>query len=327
VKYLIKVAYRQLKDLLYRIRTFSARARALRTFPDLSALNNPFFIVGIPGSLHVVELCLKFVPSDVDIVLVANGLDAWELGWAREHLKVKTTVVIERMLDHGDVLDLLFEKYHRPFGILDYDCFVINPNSFQRIREISSECMLNAFFIYRNETLGLELPETFFLYFNTPVINSIKRQYSINSKSISFDLLSKKVKKQLAKIGIDRGHYPEEYKKHFDTLRLIMAIGLAEGYKINFLERYPAGNFLNRNIFHVGGVARPNVLKGSWQVRGSYFWRRLLEVCNDPQLILHYEKQFGSITSTEILDLHPDSRNKIGTEFVQFVDEIIQKNR
>ena len=34
---------------------------------------NTFFVIAIPGSLHIVELCLRFVPENVPVIIIANG--------------------------------------------------------------------------------------------------------------------------------------------------------------------------------------------------------------------------------------------------------------
>lgn len=320
MKYLVKVAYRQLKDLLYRIRTFSARARALRTFPDLSALNNPYFIVGIPGSLHVVELCLKFVPSDVDIVLVANGLDAWELGWAREHLKVKTTVVIERMLDHGDVLDLLFDQYPRPFGILDYDCFVLDPAYFYKMQALDPKTLANGLFVHKNEQLNLEFPETFMLFFNSEVIRQIRRTYRVKSVHYNYLCLAPAVKRRLKTVGVDQAHHPEAYKDYFDTLRLIYSLGYADGYRCNFPEKLAPISKPGYKVYHVGGISFPGLPKTKWGTRGVYLWRRLLEVHPDAELRERYWRRYGSFSADDLLKLNAGLVEKIGSEYFDFVE-------
>lgn len=320
MKYLIKVAYRQLKDFLLRIRNFPARSKALRTFPNLSEVNNPYFIVGISGSLHVIELCLRFVPRDIDIVLVANGLDPWELDWARNHFKVKETIVVDRMLNHGDVLDILFEKYPRPFGILDYDCFVLDPTYFYKMQVIDSRSLANGLFDHMNEKLKLEFPETFMLFFNTNSIHKIQQVYQVTSAHYNYFCLSPTVKRRLKTIGIDQAHHPEAYKDYFDTLRLIFSLGYADGYRCNFLERYTTISNPAYKVFHVGGISCPGMPKTKWGTRGVYLWRRLLEEHPDPELRERYWRRYGSFSARELLEINASLAEEIGGEYFDFVE-------
>ena len=92
-----------------------------------------FFIIAIPGSLHIVELCLRFVPENVPVIIIANGLTAWEYNWAKEHLGTKQIIQIPSMLSHGDVINALVKSVEFPFGILDYDCFFSTPISFTKL--------------------------------------------------------------------------------------------------------------------------------------------------------------------------------------------------
>ena len=283
-------------------------------------LITPYFIVCIPGSLHVVELCLKFVPSDVDIVLVANGLDAWELGYAREHLRFKATVVIERMLEHGDVLDILFDKYPRPFGILDYDCFVLDPAYFYKMQAIDPKSLANGLFVYKNETINLEFPETFMVFFNTEAINKIRWAYQVKSIRYKYTSLSPAVKRCLKTIGVDQTHLPEAHKDYFDTLRLIYSLGYADGYRFTFLERYATISNPAYKAFHVGGISFPGLPKTKWGTRGVYLWRRLLEEHPDTELKERYWNKYGKFSAKELLSINASLAEKIGGEYFDFVE-------
>ena len=198
---------------------YSLREAANQIKP-LTRLQKPFFVIGMPGSLHFVDLCLRFIPNHHEIIFVANGLSSWEEDWAKKNLQLSGFIRIHRPLQHGLVLDFLLRNFKSPFGILDYDCFVINPELFSSISKIDSNSMLNAVYCYKNQILDFEIAETFLLFLNPEVILQIQDDYRVNSRQIDYSDLSNKVKRKLLEIGIDKNHLPEEYKPYFDTMRL-----------------------------------------------------------------------------------------------------------
>ena len=180
---------------------------------QISIISDPFFIVSIPGSLHIVELCLRFVPASINVVLVANSLDPWEQRWAEENLKVNGILKIKSCVRHGTVLNILFNMINKPFGILDYDCFIFNQTLFSRLITLDRESAGNGLFKYTNPELNLDYPETFALFFNTEIIRKIIKDYQISCNQYHFFQLSNRIRQRLSGIGIDETHYPETFKK------------------------------------------------------------------------------------------------------------------
>lgn len=315
----------ELYQLLFKIESYLAIAETKRNFPDISQLKNPFFIVGIPGSLCEVEICLKFLPEDQDVVFVANGLDKWELEWAKRNLHVDAFVIINRtVLRHGSVLDLLFEEYREPFGIMDYDCFVFDSTLFSRLTSIKEDTLLNATYGQMNRKLNLDIPETFIMFFNTPIISQIRKTYSVDSNLTYYSQLSDKVKQKLREIGIDRAHQPEDFKNYFDTAKLWISLGLAEGYRIGLIDRqYTLTNDFEK-VFHVGAGNKTDRLNSIWNVRGTYFWRRALETCRDKELQKRYYEKYGSLKSEDIPTLVPEFYEQIGKAFFEAVEKIVK---
>ena len=62
---------------------------AKRELHNLHDLKTLFFITCTPGSLHVVDLCLRFIPKSIDIILALNRLDQWEENWENNKWKIK----------------------------------------------------------------------------------------------------------------------------------------------------------------------------------------------------------------------------------------------
>lgn len=50
-------------------------SNASKHLDAINDLISPFFMIGIPGSLHIMALAAKYIPSDVNLVLISNGMD------------------------------------------------------------------------------------------------------------------------------------------------------------------------------------------------------------------------------------------------------------
>jgi len=310
-------------DVRKKLRTYSSIRKAKRHFSDLPNLENPFFIIGIPGSLCEVNLCLKFIPDDQPIIFVANGLDKWESTWVKNNLQVGGLMKIGKMVAHAEILDLLFDMFRKPFGIIDYDCFVFEPSLFAKLTKIQEYTLLNAYFVHLNRKLNLDIPETFFMFFNTIVINKIRDWYNVGSALIHYNHLSNEVKQRLLVIGIDDTHYLEEHKDYFDTARLLIALGLAKGFNCNYMSRKHTLTKNYNEVFHVGAGHKTNRLNNIWNIRGTYFWRRSLETCKDRELQAHYYRKYGNLKSSEIPTLVPELCDQIGEAFFECVEKIV----
>lgn len=292
-------------------------------FSGLWNHKNPLFIVGIPNSLHIIKLCLKYIPTNINTVLIANGLSEWENDWVKDSLNIKQIIELKFCARHGTILDMLIDHLNVPFTILDYDCFVFNPELFYKIQPINILSICNGVFKYSNPNLSLTFPETFLMNINTEVIKQIKKKYHVSCNQYRYGLLSSKVKQQVLRIGIDGTHLPEHNKKVFDTLRLILSLGYSEGLRSNFIENYSYNDYPTSELFHVGGTSLPNYLQGWHQWRGSYFWRRALEVSKDRTLQAHYRNIFGRLRASDLLDQFPGFVKKAGEDFFDLVEKIV----
>jgi hypothetical protein len=170
-----------------------------------------------------------------------------------------------------------------------------------------------------------------FLYLNTPVINDIKHRYGINSSAMTWSNLPLKAKKTINKLGIDENNLPEDYKPYFDTLRAIMALGLAENYSFYF----PDGDHSLKSdrMVHIGAVASFS-LRGlrlhKWDAaRAAYFWYKVLESFWDAKLKSTYYAKYGQRNSTEILKEIPDNISEMfaRNEFISSVEKIITQGQ
>jgi hypothetical protein len=277
----------------------------------------------------VIKLCLKFVPADQEVVVVLNGLERWEREWAQRHYHIKGFIFFPMILTHEQVIDYLLDWMKQPFGLLDDDCFVFCSEYFERIKEFPKNAIISSWYGYKNEKLELVFPETFFMFINTPFIKRIRKQFRINSRLIYWDQLPVEAQNKMIKIGISRENLPESNKSYFDTLRALMALGLAENYQFYFPEGYST-NYLTKqedNIFHVGSVAKVPLrgvcVNNKYNARGSYFWYRALERMDDRDIQDKYYKKYGYLLAEYVLEQFPNARDILGNDFFVAVERII----
>lgn len=292
---------------------------------NLNTIPDPFIIVAIPGSVHIVELCRRFIPPQVNVILVSNGLDDWEQHWVDKHLNFNSVIKIKSLVRHGTILDFLLDQLTEPFGILDYDCFILDPSVFSEITRLRSTDLVNGLFPYHNPVIDIRLPETFCLFINTQIINEIRQKYHASCNQLRFYQLPGRIKKQLATIGIDKDHQPEHYKRVIDTLKLVLSLGLSEGYQCNFIKDFSLDGDLSQNVLHIGGTSLPNYEIGPYQLRGSYFWRRALDVHPDGELREYYHGKYGRKTAAQLLEEYPHFPDRVGAAFFDMIEMICSR--
>lgn len=295
---------------------FAERLRALRT-------SRPFAVIVMPGSLHVARLALQKMPAHIDRLIVLNGLPAWEVKLARQVFPGQCVVACEALMEHDQVLDLLFDNLDGDFGILDYDCFVLDPVHFDRMRELQAGSVMNACFSRRHPESGLRVPETFFLFFNRAAIQSLKSRYGVTSRPIRWTQLPDACQQTLSRHGLAEDRLPEVHKDYFDTLRVLMMLGQAEGQTLTFLADFPASPTPSGEIFHVGGISTPNLVDGLWRFRGAYFWRMVLERCALSELKERYLRIYGRQSAEDLRAAHPNWSREVSDEFFDFCRRLV----
>ncbi len=165
--------------------------KASSQFALIKDLINPFFMIGIPGSLHIMKLCAKYIPEYVNTVLVLNGMDEWEEEKARLLLSPKGIVRLNHsgVVPHGKVLDMLFRNMQNPFGIIDYDCFIFNAGMFSQITSLEPDVIVNSLFSKESPVFWKNSSDLFLLFpdRNRPVnhseIQSQLRNYQFFQKN------------------------------------------------------------------------------------------------------------------------------------------------
>lgn len=298
------------------VKSFAAALKPLR-------LDRPFVVIAMPGSLHVALLALQRIPAGIDRLVVLNGLPAWEERLARRLLAGQPVVHCKALMDHDQVLDLLFDGLAGNFGILDYDCFVLDPAYFEPMRRLAPDVLMNAVFSRVHPKSGLRVPETFFLFFDAEALRALGRRHGVDCRPRRWRDLKPEVAAILAREGLGEGRLPEAHKDYFDTLRVLIMLGRAEGRRVDFQADFPATPTPSGEIFHVGGISNPRQVDGVWRFRGVYFWRRALEVCGIPEVVARYRAVYGDVTARQLRADYPQWDAEVGEEFYAFCETIL----
>jgi hypothetical protein len=241
------------------------------------------------------------------------------------YLQEYETVSVKQMLLHHSIINCLLRSQDNPFGILDYDCFVFRKECFQEITALPTNTAMQGFFAYKNVSLKLDFPETFFLFFNTQLLRNLCSVYDVGAERIDWQDLPSRTKNVLQAIGLGPGCLPEEHKDNFDTLRVLMALSLVEGIPYKLIKDYDCSARFHGDIVHIGGVSHPNYFRDPWKFMGSYFWRLLLQVETEQSLRTFYAEEYGGISADQLLVDNSEFTNTFTRGEFQKVDEFVNK--
>lgn len=285
----------------------------------------PFFVSVPHGSLHIADLCLRFFPADAPVFVILDELAPWEKDWAHKHLAARAVLQAGRHLWYHQVMDTILDALDRPFALCDADCFVVDPGHFDTIRALDPETSFQGFYCRYNERLKLNVLETFFLAFNTPVINALRRKYGEGCSTAYWHELSDQVKNRLVTLGISAENLPHPGHRYFDTCKVLMMLGTADGMQCKALGDYPTRAEPYPDLLHVGGTGRVHTTRQYWTMRGAYLWQKVLAMHPDRALRECYQSVFTMVPTVEEVLADPECREKVGPGFFRVVDEFIEK--
>ena len=193
-----------------------------------SRIRRRFYITVVPKTLDLLEYCLRLLPADLNVFLILNGLADWERAYlAREFPDIPcfTLETRSRSILYDRVLDLLMEENEFDFGILDQDCFVLDESLFDQLQFQRNELAMAPFFTH-NEAAGIEFPRTYFLYFNVPIVKSIRDKYRISFRRCW--TLPADLEEKLAELNLGYRNFPHPSLNYFDNFQLIWAMAMYE---------------------------------------------------------------------------------------------------
>lgn len=213
-------------------------------------LENHFYIIVMPNTLHFLIPCLKLIPKTVSVFLILNGTKKWEAIYLRNHFgdypifELKT--IPRSSLSHGIVLNLLIDHNHSNFGIIDHDLYIFNPAIFGNLGFEGEECAIGAFKLV-NQKAKLEFPTTHFLFFNLRVLKSLRKQYRIGAQA--YPKIPRHLHQALAGLNLGYHNFLKDYHDYFDTLTLLFAMALCEKFSFGFLPIAPD------DVYHIGATS------------------------------------------------------------------------
>jgi hypothetical protein len=188
-----------------------------------------YYTTVVPKTLDLLEYCLRFLPRDVNVFLVLNGLEPWEQAYIERTHPDFSCFALEtdgKPVLYDRVLDMLMEGNETDFGILDQDCFVIDPSFFRAVR-LGVNDFAAAPFVSPNEAAGIEFPRTYFLFFNTQVIKAIREKHRLSFKMCW--TLPERLEDALEEIHLGYDNFPHRSLNYFDNFQLIWAMALHDG--------------------------------------------------------------------------------------------------
>ncbi|MBS3809986.1 MAG: hypothetical protein KGY38_07535, partial [Desulfobacterales bacterium] len=195
-----------------------------------------YYIIAMPECLDILAPCLDLLPDDVSFFLISNGLSQKE----REAVKgrfarfpmFELKLLPGTSLSHGRVINLLLENNNENFGIMDYDLYVYNKDLFKNIR-VAKQDFAAGIFRLANRKADLVFPTTHLMFFNTPVIRQIMKDYGIGAQE--YKRIPMRLKKKLLSINLGYHNFLKDYLYYFDTLNLIMAMAFYKKYKARII--------------------------------------------------------------------------------------------
>ncbi len=213
------------------------------------------FVVVVPGTLGWLEPCLKLLPPDAAVRLVANGVGGTEVdrltALSPAHPLFSLSVLPGSFAKHGTVLDLLLHGVDGDFALLDHDCYLFDATLLERIDWAENEfvgAVHQRGFVTVNGASGLVFPRTHFLALRGEKLRTLALRHGLSCEKAT--TTPARVASLLAEVGIGDDNFPPPHMPFYDTLQLLMAVAFAEGLKVRWLTTAEDG------ICHVGGTAR-----------------------------------------------------------------------
>ncbi|MBI2375386.1 MAG: hypothetical protein HYV07_15430 [Deltaproteobacteria bacterium] len=258
-------------------------------------------VIAVPRTMHLLELCVRALPSRRSVLIVENGPTLAERSFLDSALpdlpRLRLRGIPGVPAPHGVVLTLLVRAIDTPFFIIDHDCYVLDDSVFDTIRLAGSDVVAGIDsdgFMSRNEAAGLSFPRTHFLLLHPERLRALTGRASID--------LNKRAKTprhlaaRLRTIGIGDHNFPRTYQRSYDTMTLACAVALAEGWTLG------AHRLADGMVRHIGGT--------SWAFHGfmKFVHARMLELTRDPRV---HRKLLKLEASSERLraELDPELRS------------------
>jgi hypothetical protein len=229
--------------------------------------------------LHWLSRALKFVPADVNLVLVGSDLKAEETSWIERHAG-RPFHHIRPRVDDVAVLDMIFATAEHDFGWLHVDCFVLNPSLCREMMDLPDDVAFNCIWSQAG-TGGVETLHSAFVGVNHRVLQAVRARgievsplpYHYQPGShLGRTMTDRKLYGKVPTAGqvellrkilpAGAGGLPQYPggSDYFQLMVLYQLVANALGYRLHHVRRLvrdgagTASNYSN-DIIHVNGVA------------------------------------------------------------------------
>ena len=218
---------------------------------QMDAVGDAFYVIVMPGTLHFLLPCLALLPRHLKVVLLGNGASTWERHIVAHRFPAFPYCPLATLpatsLMHGDVITLLLQNESANFGLIDHDCYVFDPRIFESLAPGPNDC-LTAIYGGVSAKTGVPYPETYLMFLHAAVLKDTMARYHVDARI--HREAPQQLRAVLERIGLRDGVFVKDYLTFFDTLHLLVALAIADGYACRFLQQ-----FAKEAISHVGGTS------------------------------------------------------------------------
>jgi hypothetical protein len=250
--------------------------------------------------LHWLDRAVRFVPEDVNLVLVGSALTRDEIAWIGERTR-RPFHHIETRVDDNTVLEFVFTTAQSNFGWLHVDCFVLSPELFGEMAVLADDVVANCIWSHPGSN-GINALHSAFVHLNHRVLTAVREQgaevspcaYHYDGSEIGrtpgrHRLYSRvPTRRHIELLGrvlpLDDAGLPEYPQKgqYFQVLVLYQLVAQALGYRLRHVRNLmrdgsASASHYSNEIIHVNGVATYKSYKEGEKTIGNRFYPLLLQ--------------------------------------------------
>ena len=246
-----------------------------------------FYVIVMPDTLHFLLPCLALLQRPAQVVLLCNGAHRWEKRLLAERLSEIPVFSLWTLpmssVAHGQVINLLLRNSRPNFGLVDHDCYILDDALFRELAPMDDECLIGLFGDQCAEA-GLTYPHTYFVYFNSRALREVMRRNGVDGRL--YRKIPSQVASKVQRFGLGPGRFWKSYHNFYDTLHVLLATALAEGYRFRFLS-----SEADPPAVHIGGTSIGS--HHTKDIFNIYDNLAFLELLDDPLL----SKRYGFLTA------------------------------
>jgi len=240
------------------------------------------YLIVMPDTLHFLLPCVGLLRGQASIVLLGNGARPWELRLLQRRFpelpQFRLHCLPWSSQPHGDVLSLLVEHHRGDFAVVDHDAYVFDPELLRKLQLGPGECMVSAFAL-TGQRCGFDVPLTHVLSLRAEALRTLMHVHHVDARQ--YRKAPRTAIAALQRIGLGERQFFKDYQRFHDTLHVLLAVALAQGWRVRFLPQDD-----ERPVFHIGGTSI-----GSHHTKSLfalYVHLRFLELVDDAEIWARY---------------------------------------